>query len=159
MMVALDTVVTIRPVLSEEQRGRYVTERGRYVTEGSPMPTANSNDRFPSAGSKPAPPGNELTERVRHYFDRHPEVSRDEFLLKALSREIDRREQREKWNAVGLTHAKGQTSTRWSTTHRRPSPEEIRLHAWLNERLARLHRERRALWPKLGRSLTRWLGR
>jgi len=30
-----------------------------------------------------------------------------------------------------------------------PSEEDIRVHAWLNERLAALHRERNSLWSKI----------
>jgi hypothetical protein len=36
---------------------------------------------------------------------------------------------------------------------RRPplTEEDLRIHAWLNERLAALHRERRGLWPRVKR--------
>jgi hypothetical protein len=127
------------------------------------MVAGNFNDGTPSAGRKQVPPVRWLTDRVRNYFDRHPEVSRDEFLLDALSREMDCREQRERWNGAGFAGRQDKKGTRWSTARPRPSPEEIHLHAWLSERLAILHHERHGLWPKLGRSLfgnrlARWLG-
>jgi hypothetical protein len=34
------------------------------------------------------------------------------------------------------------------------SAEDIRIHAWLTERLAVLHRERHGLWPRLRRFLS-----
>jgi hypothetical protein len=49
-----------------------------------------------------------------------------------------------RWRASGAASA------------RRPRPqsaEEIRLHAWLSERVALLHHERHGLWPKLRRFL------
>jgi len=49
------------------------------------MIPANSNERIPSG--KPVPLANRVTERIRHYFNQHPEVSREEFLLEALRRE------------------------------------------------------------------------
>lgn len=30
-----------------------------------------------------------------------------------------------------------------------PTAEDIRIHAWINERLAMLHRERHSLWAKI----------
>jgi hypothetical protein len=113
----------------------------------------NSNDRFPSGGPKAASQDNRLTERVRRYFDRHPEVSRDEFLLEALSREIDSREQSETSKGSSFARREGRLAARWSTRRSRPSPEEIRMHLWLSERLATLHRKRHGLWPKLERFL------
>ena len=134
------------------------------------MAAANRNDRFPSARFNPTPPINRLAERVRHYFDRHPEASREEFLLGALRKEIYFREQREIENEAGPARWDGRpTSTPlgrgMETTLRRrrlPSAEEIRLHGWLAERLAVLHHERHGLWPKLRRllfenRLIRWL--
>ena len=43
------------------------------------------------------------------------------------------------------------------------SAKDIRIHAWLSERLAVLQHERHGLWPKLrrflfGNRLARWLG-
>jgi hypothetical protein len=51
----------------------------------------------------------------------------------------------------------------WSTARRPLSAEDIRVHAWLSQRLAVLHHERHGLWPKLrrflcGNRLVRWLG-
>jgi hypothetical protein len=112
------------------------------------MVAANPNGRLPSGGYDPMPAVNRLVQRVRHYLDRHPEISRAEFLLEAVHREIDRRE--------------GQEATR-TASDPRPTAEDIRIHAWLSDRLALLHYERHGLWPRLrrlllGNPLARWLG-
>jgi hypothetical protein len=124
---------------------------------------ATPNDRFPSAGSNPVRPVNRLAERVRHYFDLHPEIARENFLLDALSKEIDYHEQREVGDEAGRARREGKGTNRWSTVRPQLSAEDIRLHAWLTERLAVLHYERQGLWPKLrrllfGNRLGRWLG-
>ena len=114
------------------------------------MVAASPNCRIPLVAAKPVPPVNPFAERVRQYFDRHLEVSREEFLVEAVRREIDFREQRETENAAG------------------PAPtltaEDIRIHAWLLERLALVNYEQHGLWPKLrrflfGNRLVRWLMR
>ena len=89
-------------------------------------------------------------ERVRQFFHRHLEVSRQEFLADAVRREIGFREQREIDNAAWA----GPTLT----------AEDIRIHAWLADRLAVVHYEQHGLWPKLrrllfGNRLLRWLRR
>jgi hypothetical protein len=38
---------------------------------------------------------------------------------------------------------------RWSDYRRPLTSEDLRIHAWLNERLAELHRERHGLWTKV----------
>ncbi len=121
------------------------------------MVAANPNDRIPSDGSNPVPPVNRLAERVRHY------LAREKFLLEAVRREIDFREQRETENGAGPARREGEGTNRWSTARPPLSAEDIRLHAWLTERLAVLHYERYGLWPKLrrflfGNRLVRWLG-
>jgi hypothetical protein len=125
------------------------------------MIPANSNERIPSG--KPVPLANRVTERIRHYFNQHPEVSREEFLLEALRREVYFREQQDAGNGTRLARREDQESSRWSTIRRRPTAEDIRMHAWLAKRLAALHYERHGLWPKLrrfllGKRLVRWLG-
>ena len=122
------------------------------------------NDRFPFAESNPVRPVNWLAERVRHYFDLHPGIAREKFLLEALRREIDFCEQQD------VEHEAGRARRACEGTQpavRRSAPaqahEDIRLHAWLSERLAVLHYERHGLWPKLRRllfdnRLGHWLG-
>jgi len=57
-----------------------------------------------------------LKDRIRRYFDEHPQVSRDDFLFGALQHE---------------------------TGSRQPlTSEDMRIHAWLIERQAILDRER-----------------
>jgi hypothetical protein len=127
------------------------------------MAAANLNGYFPPPQSNPRPPINRLVERVRHYFDRHPEVSRDEFLLEAIRREIYSREQKQTGNGAGLGRQESQGTSRWSIARPPLTAEDIRIHAWLNERLAMLHHKRHGLWSKLRRFLfgsrrVRWLG-
>jgi len=127
------------------------------------MVAANPNDPIPSAGSNPVPPVNRLAERVRHFFDQHPEVAREEFLLEAVRREIHFREQRETGNGAGTVRRGGEGTSRWSIARPPLSAEDIRIHAWLIERMAVVDYERQGLWPKLrrflfGNRLVRWLG-
>jgi hypothetical protein len=86
------------------------------------MVTANPNNRFPHDGSKPVPPVNRLAAGVRHCFDQRPELAREKFSLEDLR-----------------------------GARPRLSAEDIRIHAWLNERLAMLDYERHGLWPRLRR--------
>jgi hypothetical protein len=80
--------------------------------------------------------GNPVGERLRHYFDRHPEVFRQEFLLDAVRRELLIREQ---------------TETRNSSPRSSISAADIAVHAWLSQRLAMLHAERDGIWGRLRR--------
>ena len=96
-------------------------------------------------------PINRLAQRVGYYFDRHPEASRDEFLLEALQRQLDCREQWESRNRAGFGSPQYQEAQRRSITRPVVSAEDIRIHAWLNERLAVLHHERHGAWPRLRR--------
>jgi hypothetical protein len=127
------------------------------------MIDAFPTSRFPSVGAKLVLPVNRVAERVRHYFDQHPEVAREKFLLEALRREVDFREQGELENEARFAPRVGDESNRWSTARPRPSAADIRVHAWLTERVAAVHYERHGLWPKLrrflfGNRLVRWLG-
>ncbi|SRR5579871_5093114 len=122
-----------------------------------------SGGSMPSARSRLMPPSNRLVDHVRRYFDRHPEVSREEFLLEAVRREIHAREQRETDRRARPMLRAHRGANRWSTTRSPLTAEDIRIHAWLNERLAVLHHERHGLWPRLrrvffGSRLVRWLG-
>jgi hypothetical protein len=123
------------------------------------MVAANWNNRIPPDGFDALPPANWLARRVRYYFDQHPEVSRQEFLLEAVRREIHFREQKE------ARRARRQRARAGRLSFIRPplSAEDLRLHALLSERLAALHYERHGLLPKLrrllfGNRLARWLG-
>ena len=125
------------------------------------VPANFSNERLPP--EQPVRLVGGLAERLRHYFDQHPEVRRDEFVREALRREISFREHHE----AGYGRRPGCRDNpghgRWSTVRRPPTAEAIRLHAWLSDRLAALHYERHGLWPKLrrflfGNRLAAWLG-
>jgi hypothetical protein len=102
--------------------------------------------------------------RAPQYFDQLPAVSFEEFLLEARQREIYFRQQQETGNGAGLTRREGKGTNRRSTARPPLSAEDIRIHAWLSERLAIVHYEQHGLWPKLrwllfGNRLMRWLGR
>jgi hypothetical protein len=115
------------------------------------MVAVNPNYRFPSAESNSVPPVNRLAERVRHYFEQHPEVSREEFLLEALGREM---QLRERWGigaGTGSARRERQTASLRSTGRPPLTAEDFRIHAWLLERLAAVNYERHGLWPKLRR--------
>jgi hypothetical protein len=127
------------------------------------MVAANPNPHFPSGESNRVPPLNRLAERVRHYFDRHPEVSREELLVDAVRREIQFREERETGNESGPARREGEWKSWRSIARPLLTAEDIRVHALLARRLAILNYERHGLWPKLRRvlfcnRLVRWLG-
>lgn len=108
--------------------------------------------RWPGSGRTPHSPG-QLARRLRGYFARHPEVSREQFLLHALQQEIDSRER----GSQGGTYRRPRARPAWRDDDRRPlTAEDIRIHAWLNGRLARLpRRRRRGFWSRLRRFLSR----
>jgi hypothetical protein len=127
------------------------------------MVAANPNDRLPSAEPSSVLPVNRLAERVRRYFDRHPELAREKFLLEALRREIALREQREIEEEAGLAQPEGEKANRGPIARPRLTAEDVRIHAWLSERVAAVYYERHGLWPRLRRfllrdRLLRWLG-
>ena|ERR1700722_10540068 len=124
------------------------------------MVAANRNNRIPFDGSEPLLPFNRVAERVRLYFAQHPEVAREKFLLEAVRREIDFREQME--HEAGLARRQVEGLPGWSAPRQRLRAEDIRVHAWLTERLAVLRYERYGLWPRLrrfllGNRLVKWL--
>jgi hypothetical protein len=105
------------------------------------MVAANRSYPIVPTSSYHVPRAHLLAERLRSYFDRHPEVSREAFLLDAVQREIDSRERQVK-----------QAASRHGRRHRiQPSAEDLRIHNWLNERLAAVHRERYGWWSKIRR--------
>ncbi len=111
------------------------------------MPAANPNNSIPSVGFNSVPPINHLGDRIRHYFDQHPEVSREKFLMEAVRREIDYREQRER-----ARPRRGKNEATRSTAARsQPNAEDLRVRASVAQRLAVFHYERCGLWPKVRR--------
>ncbi len=117
------------------------------------MVAFSHDNRIPRVGSNPVPPVTRLAERVRHYFDQHPGVAREEFLLDAVRREILFREQEEMRSGARTVGRKGGGTIRRSTDRPPLSAEDLRIHALLAERLAILHYERYGLWPRLRRFL------
>jgi hypothetical protein len=111
----------------------------------------NLNERIPSGGSELVPPVNRLVERVRRYFAQHPEVSREEFLRDAVEREIVVREREDDGNGPLRARPEGPRTDPRSGYRPPLTEEDIRIHRWLNERLAAVHRERNGLWSKVRR--------
>jgi hypothetical protein len=114
------------------------------------MAATEFNHLGQSADPGVSSPLNLLAERVGYYFDKHPEVSRDEFLVEAVRREIYFREQRDLFNLDG----QGGVAAR-----RPPSAEDVRVHAWVAERLAAIHREQQSSWRKFKRFFSDHIGR
>ena len=92
-------------------------------------------------------------ERVRTYFDQHPDVSKDDFLHDALLREIDFREHAENRKVEGIIPRQGEGHRHRSTIRWPLSNHDLRVHSELAERLAEIHYQRYGLWPKLRRFL------
>ena len=111
------------------------------------MIDANQGLRIPPAGA--------VVEHVRNYFNHHPEIDREQFLLEAVQREIRFCEQNEiKSSTIA---ARGDGDCRWSTAWRPPSAQDIRkgirAQASLAQRLAMIQYERHGLWPRVRRFL------
>ena len=131
------------------------------------MAASNPDDRFPPTRSNPLAPVNRPGELVPHYFGRHPEVCREEFLLDAVHREIYAYVQRGTGRGARSAPRERPGSHRLSNPLWRPretmpqrrsrppvTAEDIRIHSWLTERLVALHHERHGFWPKLRRLLS-----
>ena len=111
------------------------------------MPAANPNNSIPSVGFNSDPPINHLGDRIRHYFDQHPEVSREKFLMEAVRREIDYREQRERARpGAGKMKRRAVPPLAHSRTQK-----TFGFRASVAQRLAVFHYERCGLWPKVRR--------
>jgi hypothetical protein len=108
------------------------------------MVALNTNGYVSRTTPNPNLPVGVLAGRVRRYFRRHPDVAPEKFLVDAVGRELRRREG---WEAAGRTPL---------------TEEDIRIHVWLNQRLAALHRERHGFGARIRRfflrnRLLRWL--
>ncbi len=90
------------------------------------MVAINPNNRIPFQRCNSVPPVSRVAEPFRDCLYEHPEVSRNKFALEAV---------------------------RWSAARPPLSDEDIRIHAWLSERLALVRYERHGLWPRVRRLL------
>jgi hypothetical protein len=106
----------------------------------------NPKDRLASTGYHGMSRGHWLGERLSQYFDQHPEVSREAFLMEAVRKELLSREQAEHRADTGPVRRGGDAPSSMSSSDRG-------IHAWLNQRLAMLHREPDSIWRRLGRLL------
>jgi hypothetical protein len=80
----------------------------------------------------------------------------------ALRRELLFREQQDRASWAPLSK-EGPGASKGPSGRQPLSADEVRIHAWLNKRLAWLHYQRHGLWPRLrrflfGNRLLRWLG-
>jgi hypothetical protein len=121
----------------------------------------NNNHRLSSASFKRLPPSNRLAQRVQSYFARHPEASQEDFLQDAVGKEIDFRDQLDQRVGPWFGHRQALGTNDWFAPPA-PTAEDIRMHAWIDERLAQLHRERYGVWSRVrrflfGNRLFRWL--
>jgi hypothetical protein len=119
------------------------------------MVAANPNGHLPSTASQTLALHKRLGERLRRYFDKHPEVSHEEFVIEALRKELLDREQAE-------LRLDGRSVRGRFSAHPALSAEDIAIHVRLNQRLAKLHHARDGLLRRFGRFLRstrlgRWL--
>jgi hypothetical protein len=113
----------------------------------------NSPQRLHAHALDLVPRAHRLAQRLDRYFAQHPNVSREEFLMAALEKELDARAPelgRKVWPSVRL---ESHQPRRWVDERRPLTEEDLRIHAWLSERLALLHREPQGWWPKVRRFL------
>ncbi len=94
-----------------------------------------------------------VVERTRDYFARHPDISREEFLLSAVRREVTFREQQEMRHRSAFPRPAVSRVESQFTNRQRPTMEDLQQHAAVAERLAQLDYERRGFWPRLRRLL------
>jgi hypothetical protein len=93
-----------------------------------------------------------LRDRLQSYFDCHPEVSPQDFLRQAVRRELGERERID--GAMDSTFARTVQSPS-GPRFRAPviTEEDVRIHAWLNQRLLLMTRQRQSVWGKARRFL------
>jgi hypothetical protein len=106
---------------------------------------------FSSPPHKTLWPVNYPAEPVRPYLPRHREFSRETFLADAVHKEMSSREQNEKRNRPWHDRLDDQPVSPWFAYRPPLRDEDIRVHAWLNERLTAVDRKRHGLWPKIRR--------
>jgi hypothetical protein len=85
-----------------------------------------------------APLKRRLAERARAYLADHPEERPDQLFLEAIDHELDRRQAG--WDGAACEPA-------WPVPASQPVTEEdVRVHLWLNGRLAEVSRRQRGWW-------------
>ena len=99
------------------------------------------------------PPASYLAEPVRRYLHRYLELSREVLLRNAVRRANNFRGGMDKGNGPWHARLEGLEISPRSAYRPSLSEEDIRIHAWLNERLAALRHERRGRWSKIRRFL------
>jgi len=91
----------------------------------------------------------QLVGRVHSFFRRHPEISRNEFLLDAVKNELGLLEKQETCQAV-VSRTSPQ-ARRLPQNNQVPDEQFVNRVAAVTERLARLHDQRYGLWPQVRR--------
>jgi hypothetical protein len=120
------------------------------------MAAPNHNYRFRRAARNPVPPAHRLKHRLENYFHEHPQVTREDFLLAALEKEMDSRTADtvlRTWAANARPLPRG--SSRWQAARGPRTTSDTRLHAWLAERVLVLDRRRNSWREKLRYVLSR----
>jgi hypothetical protein len=120
-------------------RGRAANskEKGEKI-----MVAANLKYRASFAPINASPAAARLVGHVRHYFDQHPEIAREEFLQDAIRREIDFLEQ-----------ASSGPARRHFVPRPPLSSKDLRAQSLLAQRVAQIHYQRHGLWPTVRRFL------
>jgi hypothetical protein len=91
---------------------------------------------------------------LKDFFQRNPDVSRQDFLLHAIKTELAYRERRDTTPWPRAAHA-GKTWTASPAAHQSPPAEEARrAEDLVAERLMALNYQRHGLWPRIQRFLT-----
>jgi hypothetical protein len=119
------------------------------------MVARNHNYRF-QRSAHPVPPAHQVAERLRHYFEQNPQVSREDFLLAAIQKEMEFRAADtvlRTWR--GNIRPQGRGPNSWDNIYRPTTPDDSRIHLWLAERMLLLDRERHSWRKKLRRALLR----
>src|SRR5688572_22923475 len=105
------------------------------------MVAPNHNHWFQRATLNPAPPARRLQERLLDYFDQHPEVSREDFLLRAIQKEINVRSPDVDRSSPVNARPQRPRSIR-PDNGRRPAAQDTHIHSWLADRVALVNRRR-----------------
>jgi len=119
------------------------------------MIARNHNYWFQRAALNPVPPAHRLKERLLNYFDQHPQVSREGFLLAAIHKEMEFRAADtilRTWPENARPHDRG--PRRWDHVGWPQTAEDTHIHVWLAERLVSVDRQRHSWREKLRRILS-----
>jgi hypothetical protein len=107
----------------------------------------NRIQRFLLASGNSAARGDYLAERL----DRHHGVSLEAFMQEALQNQLNSQAVYEEVHGLWVARPEDRRASPRPVHRSLVTEEDIRVHAWLNERLASLQRERQSLWSRIVR--------